>query len=779
MSNVNLRAALLGLLTLATPGALGCGPDFPEELIPNRKDALFEPPPATFTREVQKLTDARRRDLPLAETDDPEAQRRHIEAAQRPVDAADTIAAMRQAENGDAAYALGTDLPEAVRLYTAAAVDYRRAFPPLKPQESNNGYAYASDTEAAAQSPELTYEQQTALADQAQQRFTAVLALPPQQNTERAVWSSFMLGKLAALQGDVSEAAAQFRRTREQVKAGLPDPLGLAVASYGEEARLHFIPGELGQAAGLYVQQLSYGSHSASNSLKFLAAKMLKNADWLDDALAQPITRKLVFLYLYTQNVGNPFYSLDNYVYAQHSDAESEQHGAEAPAASADAEAGAVQAPPDAWARIAAALEKQTATDIEGADWLAAAAYQKGRYALAERVVRKSATPLAYWVKAKLALRAGNQQAALAAYARAADAFPVEHDTSAVNTVENPAAQSETPQWPDASYDASDAPWVYRIDAERGVLRLARGEYLQALTHLYAAAAQYWTDTAYVAERVLTVDELKGFVDRQVTAPSAEQVATALRGDSFYAYLPPALQIRQLLARRLMREGRLSEAENYFDNPELRTLAKNYRELFRQARNRWQSDLVKARAWFALARLTRNKGMELMGYELAPDFTNWDGLFASAGGPDEISGEFSSDDERRRFEAHRAKPDVRFHYRIIAANYAVKAADLLPHSSQAFAAVLCEATRWNLVRQPEYARPLYHRYLREGPYVEWGKNFGQQCPNPDFAGAKKRLWAERLTTVTHSWITYVLLLLAIAGAAAYRLVTADNRAKRT
>src|SRR5262245_18541146 len=47
---------------------------------------------------------------------------------------------------------------------------------------------------------------------------------------------------------------------------------------------------------------------------------------------------------------------------------------------------------------------------------------------------------------------------------------------------------------------------------ELGVLRLARREYTQALAALLRSG--FWMDAAYVAERVLTADELKTYVDR-------------------------------------------------------------------------------------------------------------------------------------------------------------------------------------------------------------------------------------------------------------------------
>ena len=54
------------------------------------------------------------------------------------------------------------------------------------------------------------------------------------------------------------------------------------------------------------------------------------------------------------------------------------------------------------------------------------------------------------------------------------------------------------------------------IQGDRGVVALARGEYVEALNTLYPVAQTYWGDVAYICERVLTLDELKDFVDAKV-----------------------------------------------------------------------------------------------------------------------------------------------------------------------------------------------------------------------------------------------------------------------
>jgi hypothetical protein len=103
-------------------------------------------------------------------------------------------------------------------------------------------------------------------------------------------------------------------------------------------------------------------------------------------------------------------------------------------------------------------------------------------------------------------------------------------------------------------------------------------------------------------------------------------------------------------------------------------------------------------------------------------------------------------DEARRFAASAPKPDARFHYRGIAADQAVAAADLLPQRSQAYAATLCWAARFAIDSGDEdKATAIYKRYVATGAYQAWAKDFGRECVDPDFEAAKT-FWQRRVTT---------------------------------
>jgi hypothetical protein len=280
------------------------------------------------------------------------------------------------------------------------------------------------------------------------------------------------------------------------------------------------------------------------------------------------------------------------------------------------------------------------------------------------------------------------------------------------------------------------------------VLALGRGEYLDAMERMYAGAKEHWPDAAYVAERVLTVDELKGFVAKN--APVALKKAATTQADGLPS--TPPEQLRALLARRLLRIGRDDEALAYFDDPALHAKAVALIAA-RRAGNAWTRS-ARAEALFTQAQLTRKDGMELLGTELAPDAALFDGNYGMQAFP-LTPVDFVSSGEPARVNASAVVPDLRYHFRYVAAGLAEQAAALVPTRSQAYAALMCQAASWVIDTDAKRAAVLYRRYLHEGAHMRWGKDFGRVCPAPDFAAARWLPWKQRYQSMRywmkHEW----------------------------
>lgn len=722
-------------------GALACGPDFPWQLLDDRSATLLDAPAGlNFIGQLKTLVAPPQGTLKVVEHDD--ADDRKLESfnveqdeaesdawrglVQQPLTQKDYSArliAARRAPTAAQALTAGEGLPAAVREYIAGAVAF------------NTG--------------EL---------EEALTRFKAIDRLPAGQRRLRTVAAAYMQARSYQMLENFAAARAAFQATRERALAGAPDPMGLGVASLGDEARLYLIASGLVEVAGftpsdedrakagalivnavqLYAEQAARGSAMARLSLREVASLLTDNEKLLRKAVDAPIVRRLLVAYCIANDSQSDW---DDAINGPRDDAST--------------------------AVIEALLALPQPTTGDDVDRLAILAYQTGRYEAAEKLTANTDRALGLWVRAKLGFRRGDRAAAIRDLTAAMKAMTA----------------------------ALGEPARLRLQGELAVAKLSDGKYRDSLELLFPLATTYWGDVAYVAERVLTADELKAFVDG---LPADAKPAGSDAQDSwlFAGDQSPTRRVRELLARRLMREGRLAEAEPYFsapakDAPDARAMAANYRAAIEAAQPTWRwRNVSRAEALFKVAMLTRMQGMELMGTEGPPDFAALDGSFnfgLSQTGPwgqQEKTADgwrkFATPTEIERVAASAPKPDVRFYYRAVAADRALEAAALLPHASQAYAATLCWASRYAKdVGDDKRAWSLYKLYVATGPYQPWAKTFGSKCPDPDFDGARdywpKRIVREAQRHPALAGVAGLAIALLIAGSA----VAMMRRLKRT
>ncbi|WP_321949527.1 hypothetical protein [Paraburkholderia sp. J10-1] len=825
MSNLKTPALAVGAVTLLVAGGAlvyACGQFFPMQLLDNRTATLFGTPSNSFAYEAAHLvTPDNALKLPAPGTDGGHngvIDTTKVLEQGLSVQQIALLRRMADAADGDAAYALGASVPEAQRLEAAARVDLKLADQACVADAASA--ASAASSTAPAATDDATPATKIACPDpalatrRAAARLDAVLALPPAQSAQVGLIAADELAQLAstqALQCGVGASCATslraahdaFTRVRAFALRGVPDPLGIAVNSYGDEALLDLRNAKNGDACnwlsfvnatpcataiptaglkhaiGLYAQQAARGSNIGVESLTFIADWALADAQragaLIDDPVAQHLLVSFALARVGDIESGDP---------ASANEYRGGWDTTVGPSGYNDAARGGrkTTANPQL-AALVEAIRARGLTHIGRTDQLAALAYRIGRYDLASKLLTGQNSALANWVHAKLALRHGDTDGALRAYAAAAQAFPA-NDTSV-----EPAGAS-------------------LIEGERGVLTLARGQYVEALGLFYSASQKaeatlaydinYAGDMAYVAERVLTTDELKTFVDTHAStskppAPGADpnaQPAPVTTGDT----------LRYLLARRLVRDGRIDEALPYFPQDgdpryqsvtydakgqpqvhpsELRALAQRYGTLLRTAQHGW-SRTTRAQAWFEAATIAKQNGMELMGYEQDPDYADVGGSSEGGSGRDRtdafgadadpdanlpqpadnpaaraqaaLRGPFVTDGEKVRYAASESKPYMRYHYRGIAADEVQHAADLLPPRSQAYAAVLCQGAAWILNDDTARARHFYQQYVGRGAYVDFGGGpFGTRCATPDFLAAKYF----RLTQTKHTVLRFL------------------------
>jgi hypothetical protein len=532
--------------------------------------------------------------------------------------------------------------------------------------------------------------------DEARKAWEDLLKRPEQDRHYRTVWAVFMLGKTGLKTGDFQTASKWFQQTRELAKAGFTDSLGMAADSYGWEGRAEWKQNHPEKAAAFFLTQLALGDLSAIVSLKAVipdreSVEGLLNYGPEADTTSTPSeeqkrTENQEAIAKLKVLVTDPLLRRLETVHIL------------ATSSSRDLEFGnSSVASVNRCARWLAVINEANVGNVDDAEYLGWVAYNNADYKGAAHwlELRKGDTAAAFWLRAKLQMRAGKLADAANSMGRAVELVK---QSPAYNPKQDLSEKSN-----DYDFIPEGGQWGFNQSAsgDLGGFRLARGDFVQALDVLFHG--HLWEDAAFVAERVLTTDELKRYVDAQSKTEPPKQ------GEDYNVML------RYLLGRRLVREDRYADAVQYLKSPYDKILEKYVRAL-KDGSNEKLSKADRAHALFTAAWLARYDGMELMGTEVAPDGFAEDGEFEfpdlakerRAGIYEKVSYTKTGDEktakvplvlkaslkEIQRLSANKISPDIRFHYRLIAGALAIKAAALLPNNSEELADVVNRAGNW-------------------------------------------------------------------------------------
>jgi hypothetical protein len=523
--------------------------------------------------------------------------------------------------------------------------------------------------------------------DQAVQNWRRLLDRPAEQRQYKSTWAAFMIGK-ALLTSDPNEAVKWFERVRGLAKEGFADSIGLAASSLGWEARAELNRAGYARAIELYLAQRLTGDPTAMRSLHTACAAAVNSKPEVARKVAQnPTARRVVTAYLVSRIASWPCPRYKDQAAAM--------------------------------TKWLDAVETANVDFVKEADRFAWAAYYVGDMELTAKWLRLAPddAPMAKWLRAKLLLRSGKVGEAAELLGQAARRFPPA-----------PRQDDERQQF---SYCYEDA-WLDESQAksvrgELGVLYLARRQYVEALDVLLAGGN--WLDAAYIAECVLTPQELKAYVDRTWLPNKPDADDKLLDWPSWEAKGPDWIctKIRYLLARRLARLGKWEGAREYYP-AEWAERFDAYAKALREASNEDLSHPQRAEAFWKAAIIARYEGMELLGTEVEPDWSVIEGWFylgstAEARRKRESEKKVlpSTRDEYRRAEQHVAVPNIRFHYRYTATQYAWRAAELMPDNSDETARVLCIAGSWMKGRDPNEADRFYKELVIRCPKTKLGQ----------------------------------------------------------
>lgn len=674
-------------VTLLGHRVSACGPEFPNSFLSNSADELMTLPTLSFSRELDRL-------LPTS--------------PHWPVDG-DETKRLADAELGEVREALAKTGLSASAI-DEAAKRYRREQPPaeLPPEFA----LYAKGAKAWREGN----------AEAALAAWKELLGLPQDQRHYRTVWAAYMVGR-TLLEKDASAARGSFGLAREAASRGFADSQELAVASLGWEARTYYRGGDYAKAAKLYFRQYAQGGVSASVSLQMTLQRVFR-ADTGKDVPVDVVSAASI-------PDATPPPPLEAVLKELADDAElrglviawfAARGGPMTPWSTREAST--------QFARWLKSVGSTASLDVREADRWCWVAYQNGMWDEADRFAAQAPAnaPASEWVRAMLLLRKGLVDEAVKHLSNAAKCFPEDNAMAGVPFI---------PPW---RYNQSEqqpllSPPVRHLGGVSGVLALSREQYIEAL-RLFLQAKQ-WSDAAYVAEYVLSEDELLKFVQEECLA-----VPQAYNRDEWWE----PLDMRYLLARRLVRVGRFDEAREFFPEAQ-RVVFDSYVRDVRTGYDLQQPTRKRAEAFWLAAKVMRKLGMELQGTSLHPDYAMWRGQYeyprtwsrrAYAGigpsgaswnpdGPEWKTGVLfgpPADELRRAVEAK--VPKNRFHYRHRAAELAWLAAALLPNDDDMTALILNTAGRWIAVRDPKQANLFYKTLTLRCPNTVLGKGAAQR-----------------------------------------------------
>ena len=544
--------------------------------------------------------------------------------------------------------------------------------------------------------------------------FGEVLRLPKEGRAYRTVWAEYMLGK-SLLREDPAQAIACFERTRALVGEGFSDPLNLALESIGWQACAEVLSKKYPDAIHHYFE---YGKDSskapiACTSLAFACTRAVRE-DSLDEALVHDsLCRELVTLSVMSENM----------------DQEKK------------------------WSAALALLEP--AGVIPDADRLAWMTYNAGDMMAAERWLTHAApdAPFGQWVRAHLLLRSGKLEEGSALMQQLASTFPSEGGW----LLRRPARS-----WID------DPPISAKklLTGQLAFSQFRRGKYEDALLWFIQGCDS--EDALHLAERAMTLDELRHFVDTRTEESSELPEGEEQRRDPADEMMS---SVRTALARRLAREGHWAEASAYYTTQDVRPWlndspaslpdeSEEVADCLAIAQDMTRPAKARAEQFIEAATIVHEHGDYLMG-------TYWD-----PGEPPVMDSfkfeEFAPGLQQRLRDSARYYPR-RNYVRYYPTELLWQAAELLPNNDPMAARALYLGGTYLMKKDPKAADRFYKALVRRNPNLLVARQADKRRWFPkeftDTVTYRPRPWyASKRRLAVNAGVPLAALVLVAAGA---------------
>ena len=494
-------------------------------------------------------------------------------------------------------------------------------------------------------------------------RWEALLNLPKKQRLYRTAWARYMIAEIRKSSMNIGAYLAENKLLREDVAQGFKDIQGLGVSSYGNEG-FYFYHQEADYLSAIkrYHLHFIHGGRGALESLKFSIYNFFRSQnDKLSEAVKDPEIRNIITRFLIS-------------TYSSSDDSNSREN----------------------WLLT---LEAEKINDAKLVDRLAWIAYRNGDWKTAERYLKvaEGDSVIKQWLLSRLAFRNAKDELAFKHLKRVAELLKKDSGKRLFET------GSQHHLCPSEDFKEFNM-------GEMALFHLEKGQLKQSLKLFFQS--NYWSDAAYLAERLMTADELKLFINENNETLSANK-----------KWFPV---LKELLARKLTRQGRWKEAQQYFTVEN----SKKIQEMFKflnDGQNLKFSAKERADLLWNAAIIARKWGMTLLATELFPDGYIYGGSFEEGS-----MGKFRikyndmkkikiSDLEKERLKTAPTKPVKRFHYKYTASEIAWRAIKLMPKNDEEAARRLIIAGNWLKAKDPKFADKFYKELVNKCGKTELGK----------------------------------------------------------
>jgi len=478
-----------------------------------------------------------------------------------------------------------------------------------------------------------------------------LLTLPAEERRYRTVWVEYMLGNLAAHHNHPSKALEHYIACQKAVKEGYIDTLGLAHASF-KHAYLTQTDIVLRLKEGIRSVAYYTYTHDQKN-VKLCFEHLMKNFGkylekpsplWNDSLLFEAL--------LISTETKKIFWFIRKITPSKE--------------------------------EILKQLKKlpKLKTTARIAWYL----YQQGEIELTKKYLKHTdpEDPLVIWVRFRLAQRANNKEEMILQLTKWLKA--IQTSTAIIFTTD---------------YHLEKNSALKKVPfALLGKLLVTQGDMQAAFECLMQAEDFY--DAKKIADRYLELNELKRYLDANQLISSAS-ITNKIPINKTTPKKIPA-EIKNLLARRLFRAGRITEAIPYFDK-KIRPIAERYKKAIDQSKHGSANN--QSAHLFHAARILRRHGMDLSATTHYPDFRTLSrGLYSNSEKLLETTSE-----KKRLAEKTKTYPYYRYHFIYLASEMAMQASKITWNKNQRVT-ILWIAGYWLQNKHPKIADPYYKTLAR-------------------------------------------------------------------